>query len=78
MRFDLFHEHDRFIPGWHSRREPPRMRAEYMLPACQLPLRLWARMAEAASWFLAILPKPGAAARSRPGSVGRQMSRVSK
>jgi len=78
MRFDLLHEHDRFIPGWHLRPERPRMGAEYMLPAYQLPLRLRARMAERASWLLAIIPKARAAARRSLGSVGRQMSQVSK
>ena len=74
MRFDLLHEHDRFIPGWHLRPEPPRTGVEYILPACQMPLRLWARMAETASWLLAIIPKARAAARRSLGSVGRLTS----
>ncbi len=70
MRFDLLHEHDRFIPGWHLRPEPPRMGAEYMLPACQLPSRLWAKVADTASWLLGILPKPRATARCGLGPAG--------
>lgn len=32
MRFDLLHEHDRFIPGWHCRPDPSSMRVEYTPP----------------------------------------------
>lgn len=70
MRFDLLGERDRFIPGWHCRREPPRMGAEYMLPAWQVPLRVSALIDETASWFLSIPPKLRAAARRRLGSFG--------
>ena len=69
MRFDHVDERDRFIPGWHRRAEPPRMGAEYMLPAWQLPLRLSAPIAEAASWLLSILPKLRATTRRSVGLV---------
>jgi hypothetical protein len=38
VRFDNIHEQDRFIPGWHHRREP--RRAELSRPQWQWPARL--------------------------------------
>jgi len=40
MRFDLLHEHDRFIPGWHCRSDPVRMRAQNTPPEWSLVPRL--------------------------------------
>lgn len=40
MRFDLLHEHDCFIPGWHCRPEPASMRAEFTRPEWRWPATL--------------------------------------
>src|SRR6267378_5949638 len=41
MRFDLLHEHDRFIPGWHDRPEPASIHAEFGRPEWRWPSRLY-------------------------------------
>ena len=71
MRFDLLEVHDRFIPGWHLRRKPPRAGAEYMLPAWRLPLRPSALITETTSRFRSIAAKLRAAMRCRLDSSGR-------
>ena len=73
MRFDLLGERERFIPGWHRRREPPRMGAEYMLPMWQLPMRLSALIAATASWFHSALPSLRTVARRRLAAAAAEV-----